>query len=147
MYENPLLQAGLVLAGANHRSDAGPTEEDGILAAEEIASLDLSSVDWAVLSGCDTGLGEVVPSEGVFGLRRAFQVAGAKTLIMSLWAVRDDTARVWMRAAYDARLRRGCSTDEAVRHATLTTLQWCRSHKRSDHPSLWAGFMAVGAWE
>ena len=79
--ENPLLLAGFALAGANRRQAAGVEDEDGILTAEEIASLDLSGVEWAVLSACDTGVGEVRAGEGVFGLRRAFQVAGAQTVI------------------------------------------------------------------
>ena len=78
--ENPLLLSGLILAGANHRDVASPDDEDGVLTAEEVAALNLSGVEWAVLSGCDTGVGEVKAGEGVFGLRRAFQVAGARTV-------------------------------------------------------------------
>ncbi len=81
---SPLLFSGLALAGANRRGQAGAGDEDGILTAEEIASLDLSSVDWAVLSACGTGLGEVIPGEGVLGLRRGFRIAGVRTLILSL---------------------------------------------------------------
>ena len=73
-------------------------EDDGVLTAEEVASLDLSGVEWAVLSACDTGLGEIKAGEGVFGPRRAFQIAGARTVIMSLWSVEDRAAMTWMRA-------------------------------------------------
>ena len=82
--ENPLLSSGLALAGANRRRAAGPDEDDGILTAEEVASLNLRGVEWAVLSACDTGLGTVAAGEGVLGLRPVFQVAGARTVIMSL---------------------------------------------------------------
>src|SRR6185436_11538632 len=64
---SPLLQAGLALAGANRRAAAGPDDEDGILTAEEVTALNLDGVEWAVLSACDTGLGEVKAGEGVFG--------------------------------------------------------------------------------
>ena len=92
--ELPLLLAGLAFSGANNRQSARPDEEDGILTAEEVAGLDLRGLEWAVLSGCDTGVGEVRTGEGVFGLRRAFQVAGARTVVMSLWPVDDETPPV-----------------------------------------------------
>jgi CHAT domain len=98
--ENPLLLSGLAFAGANRRGSAKPDETDGILIAEEIAGINLEGVDWAVLSACDTGVGEIKVGEGVFGLRRAFQVAGAKTVIMSLWPVEDETTRQWMGTLY-----------------------------------------------
>lgn len=144
--ENPLLLSGLALAGANHREAAGPDEEDGILTAEEIAELDLSGVEWAVLSACDTGLGEIRSGEGVFGLRRAFQVAGVRTLIMSLWAVEDESARAWMRALYEARLVKRMGAAEAVREASLTGLRERRERGESTHPFYWAGFVAAGDW-
>lgn len=144
--ENPLLLSGLVLAGANHREDAGPDEEDGILTAEEIAALDLSGVRWAVLSACDTGTGEVRAGEGVLGLRRAFQIAGAGTVIMSLWPVEDESARRWMSWLYRARFLEGMDTAEAVRQSTLEALRWRREQGLSTHPLFWAGFVAAGDW-
>jgi len=144
--ENPLLLSGLALAGANQRWAASAEEDDGVLTAEEIAALDLSNVDWAVLSACDTGVGEIRAGEGVFGLRRAFQVAGARTLIMSLWPVEDESARQWMRALYEARLVSGLGTAEAVREASLTVLRKRRERGLSTHPFYWAGFVAAGDW-
>lgn len=145
--ENPLLLSGLVLAGANHRQDAGDDEDDGILTAEEIAALDLSGVEWAVLSACDTGLGDVRVGEGVFGLRRAFRLAGARTLIMSLWKIDDESTRRFMRALYEARLLRGLGTAEAMRAASLEILRERRGKGQSTHPYYWGGFVAEGAWD
>jgi len=144
--ENPLLLSGLALAGANRRDEAGRDQEDGILTAEEIASLDLSGVEWAVLSACETGVGEVRAGEGVFGLRRAFQVAGARTLIMSLWSVEDEATRAWMRALYEARLERHLDTAESVRAASLAVLQERRAKGLSTHPFWWGAFVAAGDW-
>jgi hypothetical protein len=144
--ENPLVLAGLVLAGANRRSAAGSGEDDGILTAEEIASLDLAGVEWAVLSACDTGVGEIKAGEGVFGLRRAFQVAGARTLIMSLWSVDDEATRSWMKALYQGRLESHLDTADAVRHASLEVLEDRRKRNLSTHPFYWAAFVAAGDW-
>jgi len=143
----PLLRSGLAFAGANRRAEAGgvPGADDGILTAEEIASLDLSGVEWVVLSACETGLGEVRAGEGVVGLRRAFERAGAGTVIMSLWDVDDGAARAFMRALYAAR-RSGLATSEAMRRAGLAILARQRSLGRSTHPYLWGGFTAVGDW-
>jgi CHAT domain-containing protein len=144
--ENPLLLAGLALAGANHRAAAGAIEEDAILTAEEVAALDLDGVEWAVLSACDTGAGELKASEGVFGLRRAFQVAGARTVITSLWAVEDASTRAWMTSLYRNRLTKKLDTAAAVHEASLALLQDRRAKQESTHPFYWAGFVAVGDW-
>ena len=144
--DNPLLLSGLALAWANRRDKARTSEDDGILTAEEIAGLNLQGTEWAVLSACDTGLGEIKAGEGVFGLRRAFQVAGARTVIMSLWSVEDTSARVWMRALYDGRFRQQRSTSDAVREASRTVLAARRARGQSTHPFFWAGFVAAGDW-
>lgn len=144
--ENPLLLSGLAMAGANRRAAATTDEDDGILTAEEVASLNLSGVEWAVLSACDTGLGEIKVGEGVFGLRRAFQIAGAHTVIMSLWSVEDRAAMTWMRALYEGRLAKKLDTAAAVREASLTVLRQRRARGQSTHPFYWAGFVASGDW-
>jgi CHAT domain-containing protein/tetratricopeptide (TPR) repeat protein len=144
--ESPLLLSGLALAGANRRADAGPDDEDGILTAEEVTALNLAGVEWAVLSACDTGLGEVRAGEGVFGLRRAFQVAGVRTVIMSLWSVDDEAARLWMRTLYERRLQKHLSTADAMHEASLGVLRDRRSRGQSTHPFYWAGFVAAGDW-
>jgi CHAT domain-containing protein len=141
---SPLLLSGLAMAGANHRDQAGPGEEDGVLTAEEIAGLDLSGVEWAVLSACDTGVGEIEAGEGVFGLRRAMQVAGVRTLIMSLWPVDDRATREWMTALYHGRLVRHLDSADAVRHAGLSVLQARREAGESTHPFYWAAFVGAG---
>jgi len=143
--ENPLLHAGLALAGANRRDAAGPNEEDGILTAEEIASLDLSSVEWAVLSACDTAAGER-SGEGILGLQRAFRIAGARTLVMSLWPVDDRITRRWMQRLYTLRLRDKLDTAAAVRGAMLSALNERRRKGLGTDPFYWAGFIASGDW-
>ncbi len=110
----------LILAGANRRDGVPPGQEDGVLTGEEVASLDLTGVEWAVLSGCNTGSGELRAGEGVFGLRRAFQAAGARTVIMSLWPVDDAATHQWMTRMYEARLTRRLAAAEAVRDASVS---------------------------
>jgi len=144
--ENPLLLSGLAFAGANRRGLAKPGETDGILTAEEIAGINLEGVDWAVLSACDTGVGEIKVGEGVFGLRRAFQVAGAKTVIMSLWPVEDDTTRQWMGTLYREHFLNGKDTGESVRAASLQILRQRRAKHQSTHPFYWGAFIAAGDW-
>jgi len=144
--ENPLLRSGLALAGANRRQSAGAGDDDGILTAEEAAALDLQNTQWVVLSGCDTGVGDVKAGEGVLGLRRAFQEAGARTLIASLWPVDDQEARQWMGTLYRARFHDGKSTAESLREADLAQLRARRKAGQSTHPFYWAEFVAVGDW-
>jgi CHAT domain-containing protein len=144
--ENPLLLSGLALAGANRRSAAGADEEDGILSAEEVAALNLEGVEWAVLSACDTGLGTVISREGVLGLRRAFQVAGVRTVIMSLWSVDDRATLEWMQRLYESRFRRNLSTADAMRDASVQIIRARRSKGLSTNPFFWAAFVASGDW-
>ena len=144
--ENPLLLTGLALSGANQRQHAGPEHEDGILTAEEIAAMDLQGVEWAVLSACDTGLGVIRRGEGVLGLRRAFQIAGVQTVIMSLWQVDDEAAQRWMSALYEARFDNASGAADAVWQASQNELQQRRANGQSTHPFFWAPFVATGDW-
>lgn len=142
--ENPLLLSGLAFAGANRRNLTEQNETDGILTAEEIAGINLDGVDWAVLSACDTGVGEIKVGEGVFGLRRAFQVAGAKTVIMSLWPIEDETTRQWMGTLYREHFLNGNDTAKSVRAASLQILRQRRAEHQSTHPFYWGAFIAAG---
>jgi CHAT domain-containing protein len=135
--EDPMLRSGLVLAGANA---GGSGADDGILTALETLGLDLAGTRLVVLSACQTGLGDVRTGEGVFGLRRAFVIAGAQTLVMSLWSVDDDITQLMMEDYY-ARLARGQDRIGALRQAQLSLL----ADPRVSHPYFWAGFIASGA--
>jgi CHAT domain-containing protein/tetratricopeptide (TPR) repeat protein len=138
--ENPLLLSGLAFAGANHRDNPG---HDGIVTAEEIATMNLDGVDLVVLSGCDTGRGQIRVGEGVFGLRRAFQLAGSKTVVMSLWPVEDELARNWMQGMYREWLVNGKTMAEATRLANREAIRQRRAKHQSTHPFYWAAFIAT----
>jgi tetratricopeptide (TPR) repeat protein len=114
---NPLLLCGLVLAGANR------DPERGILRGEAVAELDLRGCELAVLSACETGLGKVAGAEGVQSLQRAFQAAGARALVVSLWKVEDAATSVLMEEFYTNLWRRQLPRLEALRQAQLTVLR------------------------
>lgn len=139
--------SGLAFAGANRRHDPLDGEDDGLLTVPEIASLDLSGVEWVVLSACETGLGEIATGEGLLGLSRAFRVAGARTLILSLWPVDDHATREWMNELYRARFQRGEPTASSLRSASLAILEKRRRSGASAHPFFWAAFVAMGGWD
>lgn len=117
--DNPLLRSGLALAGANRWLDGHslPIEaEDGLLTAEDVCAMNLLGTELVVLSACDTGLGEYRSGEGVFGLRRAFELAGARSLIMSLWRVPSGPTRELMQEFY-RQLSLGKRRSQALREA------------------------------
>jgi CHAT domain-containing protein/tetratricopeptide (TPR) repeat protein len=115
---NPLVLSGLVLAGANRPGAPGR----GILTAEAIAGLDLGGLELAVLSACETGLGEVAGGEGVFGLQRGFHAAGARAVVASLWQVDDAATARLMDLFYDNLWRKKLPRLEALRRAQLALL-------------------------
>lgn len=144
--QTPLLLSGLVLAGANRAGRDGTMDrEDDILTAEELAMLDLCGVELAVLSACDTGQGRVEVGEGVFGLRRALEIAGVRTVVMTAWPVPDRQARRWMHRFCGSWLD-GASILESRRDATLDLLEDLRARDYPIHPYFWAGFQAAGGW-
>jgi len=133
------MRSGLVLSGANRVWKGGETieeMEDGILTAYEIVNMDLRNTDLVVLSACDTGLGEIHSSEGVFGLQRAFRLAGAKAIIMSLRKVDDNATVEFMQLFYKMYLK-GKSKHEAFRKVQQ------KMKKRKYSPEVWAAFVLV----
>ncbi len=142
-FDDPV--AGIALAGANRR-DAITFQSTGILSIGEAASLNLESVDWVVVSACDSARSMARSWEGSFGLRRAFASAGARTTIMSSWAVQDDAAKEFMVALYDAHFHHGLATAEAVRFVYRQRLAALRKAGEFDDPYRWAAFVAIGDW-
>jgi CHAT domain-containing protein len=137
---NPLLRSGVVLAGANtwfRNGELPPQAEDGLLNAEDVSGLDLLDTELVVLSACETGLGDVHAGEGVFGLRRSFVLAGAKTLLMSLWKVPDWETQQLMVDFY-RRILAGQPRSAALRDAQLAL--------KDSHPDplYWAAFICQG---
>ena len=135
---DPLVRSGLALAGANLRSSAA---DRGILTALEASELDLWGTKLVTLSACDTGVGEIRSGEGVYGLRRAFVLAGTETLVMSLWPVSDAFSRDMM-VSYYAGLRAGLGRGDALRESKLAMMK--RDGRR--HPFYWASFIQSGDW-
>lgn len=140
LLDDPMLRSGLVLAGANYYwKNKRPLGnfEDGVLVAYEVRDLNLRNTELAVLSACQTGLGDVVGAEGVYGLQRAFRIAGAKFLIVSLWEVPDTQTRELMRHFYQNWLEKKESLRDAFNHAQQTL------QKTEPSPFMWAGFVLI----
>ncbi len=136
--ENPVLRSGLVLAGFNARQSGS---EDGALTALEATGLDLRGIQLVVLSACDTGVGDVANGEGVYGLRRAFVIAGAESHLTSLWKVSDQGTADLMTDYYQ-RLLNGEGRSAALRQTQLDML----SSSAYQHPYYWAAFIPSGNW-
>jgi CHAT domain-containing protein len=145
---HPGLLTGLALAGAN-RGGAAPADihslrDDGIMTAIEVASLDLSKVELALLSACETGLGETAGGEGMIGLQRAFQVAGAKTVIASLWKVDDTATHKLMEQFYRNLWEHKMGKLEALQEAQKWLMKTEGGRYRD--PYYWAAFVLSGDW-
>lgn len=141
---NPLLRSGIALAGANHALQYGIMEtNDGIVTADQILGLQLRGTDMVVLSACETGLGEVQAGEGVYGLRRAFSQAGAKSLIMSMWAVPDIESKELMIEFYRQVLS-GMNRCQALRQAALKEMDTVSQRYGGKNPLFWGAFVFMG---
>ncbi|MGG6295593.1 tetratricopeptide repeat protein [Leptolyngbya sp. AN02str] len=141
--ENPLLRSGLAMAGFNSRqANENNDTDDGVFTALEASNLNLFGTQLVVLSACDTGLGEIASGEGVYGLRRAFAIAGAETQLMSLWKVSDAGTQNLM-TRYYAKLMSGMGRSEALRTVQLEMLQQGGEYAR---PYYWAAFILAGEW-
>ncbi|MBI5915103.1 MAG: CHAT domain-containing protein [Bacteroidetes bacterium] len=139
--DHPMIRSGLILAGGNHAWQTGkpikPDMEDGILTAYEISQMNLSNTELVVLSACETGLGDIKGNEGVYGLQRAFKIAGAKYLIMSLWQVPDYQTQELMTTFYKRWLEDKMTIPDAFRSAQK------EMREKYQDPYYWAGFVLV----
>lgn len=137
--ENPLLRAGLALTGANNPSNDG---EDGILTALEVSEMDLHGTELVVLSACETGLGAVSSGEGIYGMRRAFTMAGAASQVLSLWQVDDTGTSELMSLFYENLTQKRQGRSEALRNAQIDML----NTGTYAHPYYWSAFILSGNW-
>jgi CHAT domain-containing protein/Flp pilus assembly protein TadD len=153
------LLCGLALAGANQAGRATGDADDGILTAEEIGSQNLDGVRMVMLSACETGLGKLAGGEGLLGLQRSFQAAGARTVVASLWKVPDEATRDLMEHFYENHWQKNMGVLPALRAAQLAMLRESRKRGvvRDDEPSpaadpkrtppyYWAAFVLSGDW-
>jgi len=145
-YENPLMGSGLVFAGANNSLSPNSKEQrknSAILTALEVTGLNLDGCELVVLSACHTGFGKVRNGEGVFGLRRAFALAGAKNLMMSLWVASDEDTTQQMMTFYEHLHR--TTPAESLRTAQLQSIKALEVEAGFAPVSLWAPFIIQGS--
>lgn len=140
--ESPLLRSGLVFSDVGSQAGRRGTGcEDGMLSAEEVSALDLTGTQAVVLSACETALGRIKAGEGIFGLRRAFLLAGAAEVIGTLWPIGDEISSLLLRGLYEQGFSN--SSDE-LRTAQIALISRLRDSGFAAHPYLWAGYIVIG---
>lgn len=145
-FRNPLLRSGLALAGVNTilQGKKAPDEaEDGILTAYDVTGMDLVGTHLVVLSACETGLGDILAGEGIYGLRRAFILAGARAMIISLWQVPDEETKELMINYYN-NLSDGQDKAAALRNSQRAMIKKLRDRGHYPDPWLWGAFVFAG---
>jgi CHAT domain-containing protein/Tfp pilus assembly protein PilF len=144
--EDPMLRSGLYLTGASRTLEGRATPadmDDGVLTAYEVTQINLQGTELVVLSACETGLGESQNGEGVFGLRRALQEAGAESVLMSMWSVPDQETQELMTLFYQKWLS-GQDKHEALREAQSELRSTVKARYDRDLPYYWGAFVLVG---
>ena len=144
--ENAMLRSGLLFSGANVglMGESLPDDvEDGVLTALELSNMNLGNVDMVVMSACESGLGET-SGEGVFGLQRGFKLAGANTLLMSLWKV-DDTATQLLMTEFYRNYLSGKSKQESLKFAQQYLRNYTEGEEDYSDPKYWAAFILLDA--
>ena len=136
-------RSALVLADLRSAYLLGDAARDGLLTADEARSLDLDGTQLVVLSACETGRGGLSAGQGVYGLRRAFLVAGAETLVTSLWRVSDAATGELMPLYYKKLLDKQKPGDRLG--AMVEAMQELRAQPDRAHPYYWAPFLVIGS--
>lgn len=138
---NPMIRSGLVLAGANEfwdRSDTlAQSGNEGVLTALEISKVSLDSVILTILSACETGLGDIKGTEGVYGLQRAFRIAGTEKILMSLWQLPRKATETWMTQFYHYLFVDNLPPEDAYLQTQI------KMKERTDDYRYWAGFVLI----
>ena len=141
IFDSPLRESGVLLSGAqNTLRGERIGKENGVLTSFEARELDLSNTELVVLSACETGVGEYVSGEGVYGLQRSILEAGSENIIMSLWKVDDEATRILMTTFYLNWIEKGMTIRESLKHAQISLMQ----NPKYKSPYYWGAFVMIG---
>ena len=140
-YKHPLMRSGLLLSGAQNTIRGEVLSEDnGVLTSLEARELNLTETELVVLSACETGVGDFVSGEGIYGLQRSILEAGAENVIMSLWKVDDEATQMLMTTFYTNWIERGMTKRESLKQAQITI----KNTEGYSSPYYWGAFVLIG---